>query len=193
VGSAGGVKFADAGIGYGAGGAGGSWAHTIAGNAIVAAFSCGNSSGVTCQVGSTPMTQIGSPLFMGSFYYYIFGLLAPPTGAQTITLAGGGLYSNGDSCSYNNVTTIGSLLSNTGSGPSLTHAVSAATGQMVFQVFGVNVDGTITTYNQTQRYFSQTSGQTPPVMIGDAPGASTVNFAAAAPSASWLSLAVVLS
>jgi hypothetical protein len=189
------VTFDAAGAGYFSGGATGSWAHTIAAgaNCCMVGLSCGAVT-PTVKVGTTSMTQVGATQSPdGTGRYQIFALLNPPTGAQTIFVTAASNFTNGDSVSYNNVLSIGSLQTSTGSGTAASQAVSSAVGRMVFQMFGSNANGTTSAYSQTQRYFHQDPGTNYPVTIGDAPGAATVNFAATLPvSGTWNGMAVDL-
>lgn len=189
------VTFDAAGAGYFSGGASGSWAHTIAAgaNCCMVGLSC-NATTPTVKVGTTSMTQIGATQSVdASGKYQIFALLNPPTGAQTINVTNAANFTNGDSVSYNNVLSIGSLQNSTGSGTAASQAASSAVGRMVFQMFGSTANGATSAYNQTQRYFHQDPGTNYPVTVGDAPGAGTVNFTATLPvSGTWIGMAVDL-
>jgi hypothetical protein len=186
------VTFDAAGAGYNAGGASGSWAHTISGNAVLVGVAC-SANPPTVKVGTTSMTSLGTPINLGgSFNYFIFGLLNPPTGAQTIAVTNGSLFTNGDSVSYSGVGSIGTYATTSGSGTTISQTVSSASGQMVFHVCGKNLDGTFGAYNQTQRYSGGTPGNSPPLLMGDAPGAGSVSFTVTISSTSWMSLAALL-
>lgn len=174
-----------------------SWSHTISGNAVVAAVSLQSSlstTTVSAKVGSTAMTLLGTgPQFTSSGFYIsvvLFGLLNPPTGTQTLsaTMSSGTNYCEANSVSYRNVAAFGSSVS--GSGTSSAPALSVASGvhQMVaeaFTTFNTNPTG----YTQTTRYSLNVASPARPFLIGDAPGAPTVSFSAAACDL-WSAIAV---
>lgn len=118
-----------------------SWSHTIGGNGLVVsvgAQSNVSTAAVTAKVGTTNMTKLGaSPQFNNGGYLVwsvIFGLLSPPTGTQTISLAisgGGTTVLAGNSVSYNNLGSFGTCTSSTGSSSSPALSVPSARGQMV--------------------------------------------------------------
>lgn len=200
-----------AGVSYDATGAGSSnytsswsWLHSISGNAIlvgIAAYGTFNPPTITVTVGGVAATQLGYAVQLyGSDYLtvFTFGLLNPPTGSQTIVVTSGSgqLYCAADSVSYYGVFSFGTAV--TASDPATTTAAlsaSSATGQMVFNAMGcIDKSGSLTAYNQTTRYTIAASANNEPVLIGDAPGAATVNFSATVASGAtgWAAIAVPL-
>lgn len=148
----------------------------------------------TAKVGTSAMTQLGASPQMtnaGNFYRIVwFGLLNPPTGAQTIsvTMDSGSNFCVAESVSYNS--RFGPLT--TGSGTSSVPALSvpSAKGQMVVEAFttwNTNPSG----YTQTSRYSANVNSPARGFLVGDAPGASTVNFSAASCD-QWTAAAVPL-
>lgn len=164
-----------------------SWNHTIAGNAIVVYVALGNT---TINVFGTTAVTVGgisvgsalnSVIFNGdSSELLAFGLMNPPVGVQsiavTITGSGGSLYPSGSSTSYIGVSGFGTAVTtSTSSSQTITQTVSSQTRQMVSQAF--NWGGvTLSNYNQTQRYNDSAFEFGGPLVVGDAPGASTVFF-----------------
>jgi hypothetical protein len=177
------------------------WSHTASADAsfvIVALrwqhngspFSAAGTPTRTATYGGTPMTSLGviglnnAALtdINGTFTYHeFFGLLAPPTGPQTVSLsverADAVVTVDGCSVSYVRVSNFGSVSSVYGTEPgtSLAQTVSSATNEMVVQMFNT-ATGTISGYNQASRYDDQANGVG--FVVGDAPGASSVPFAA---------------
>lgn len=212
------VTFADVGAGVtvsGAAAAAGSYSHTIAGNAvvgIVCSASTTNPNVVTMKCGaSTSMPQIGSALVYdtasGIFLQLgVFGLLTPPTGAQTMSIVNTGPGSTwyaltANSLSYNNVASFGTLQTASSGGASstaLSHAVTSAVNHMVVQAFGKNTTTVSTALNQTSRWNiagAPASGGSSAsnVPIQDAAGAASLTFSAtASENPIWGSVAVDL-
>lgn len=178
-----------------------SWAHTITGNAVVVALTMQSNlstTTATAKVGTTSMTKLGnSAQFTNGSGYFVsvvlFGLLSPPTGSQTVsvTMNSGTNYCVANSVSYKNVSSFGSVVSNTGASSVPALSVPSGTGQMVTEAFttwSTNPSG----YTQTSRYSQNVNafgGASRGFLIGDAPGASTVNFSAAS-SDQWAAIAV---
>ena len=75
---------------------------------------------------------------------------------------------------------LGTPVTKTGTGTSLSDSIAAAPGQRMVQVFNAITNSTISGYTQTQRYNGSYSSQggAQAMVVGDAPGAATVNFAA---------------
>lgn len=175
-----------------------SWSHTIGAQAkaVIVAATMEGTGTATAKVGSTSMTQLAGPV--GDYsgigdYLVMFGLLNPPTGAQTVSITFGGTdYAAANSVSYLNVSSFGSPVTATGNSASLAVTATSASGQMVAQAFA-GLQSTISSYNQTSRYNAPyASGVHQPLLIGDAPGASTVNFTASQTSNPWAAAAVPL-
>jgi hypothetical protein len=179
-----------------------STAHTIAGKAlIVVVTTYGNQvPTITATVGATPMV-----LLYSNYYYasggnyasiYFFGVLNPPTGAQTISYtssAGAACTYNVGSTSYNNAASIGAAqVASSGGGSSLpAQTASSAINQIVAQTFG-GFGATFTGYNQTRRFNSIPTAGYAPFVLGDAPGAASVSFSGTTADI-WVGLAVALS
>lgn len=176
------------------------WSHTASGDfsAIVVGlwwahtgfFSPSGTPTRTATYGGTPMTSLGvvglnnAALtdINGTFMYHeFFGLLNPPTGAQSVSLsvdrAGASITIEGCSVSYIAVSAFGSVSPDSGTeaGTSLAQTVSSAVNEMVVQMF-TTASGAITNYNQTLRFDGVTNGIG--FVIGDAPGAASVPFTA---------------
>lgn len=188
-----------------------SWAHSIGGNAVLAAVmiqASGLPTAPTATVGSTAMTPLLFTTYAGpTFGYYetvaVFALLKGPTGSQTISVTssnwGTDVRVAANSVSYKNVTTIGTAVTASGAGGNPSVAVSSAARNMVANVLsntdlGHSADATLTAYNQTQRYNQNVTGLTTnPLLMGDAAGAPTVTFTATGPSdCPWYAVGVPL-
>lgn len=185
-----------------------SWSHTATPGAavIVWAFAANNvnNSSVTATYAGNAMTQRGSTVlnvFDGTFWHwaYCFSYPAALSGAQTIVVTpAASSFVKGNSISYENVSTFGTPVSNTGTAASMTlSSVPSAVGNIVSNMFSLPFTATTpTAYNQTSRWNDNTTGGWTPatVLLGDAPGAATVSFSAtqAAP-ANWVAMAIDLS
>lgn len=174
-----------------------SWTHVITGNAILGVAQTQGASAVTMKVGTTSMTLIKTQVVYSTFgvSMYVFELLNPPTGTQTITVtATGGTISNGNTVSYKNVGSFGTPVTATGTASPFSQTVTSATGQMIFQSFGAAQGAASAAYNQTQRYNQWTNGSSYPLIIGDAAGASSVTFTAtnSAAARGWAGVAIPL-
>jgi hypothetical protein len=182
------------------------WAHTIAGNCLVIGgwFYAHGSPGTvsaTCGGVTVPLL-LYQPDGGGSTPYgsALFVLRNPPIGSGqsiVVTVPGGGNYASAfNSVSYFGVNSVGSAVSNYGTGAALSSgAVASALGHRVVDILGAANAGTLLTgYNQTQRYSSIAISGTSAALLGDAPGAASVNFAANDAAAyAWSSIAVDLS
>lgn len=176
------------------------WAHNISGNAIIVCVSAqatNTTAAATAKVGTTSMTQLGASAKFGpnSGYYtwsIIFGLLAPPQASQTISLSlgSGAAFLAGNSVSYNNVGSFGTVVSSTGTSSSPALSVSSAPRQMVAETF-TTWNTNPTGYTQTSRYSLNAGSPARGFLIGDAPGAATVNFSAVSCD-QWAAAAVPL-
>jgi hypothetical protein len=157
----------------------------------------------TAKVGSTSMTQLGIIHIADSVnadndYIAMFGLLNPPTGSQTITTTittAAFYYQTANSVSYKNVSGFGTAVTNSGTTASMSVSVPSAVGQMAVAAFTTgSVIVAASSFNQTSRYSTAGVGGTnDPLLIGDAPGASTVSFTATMTGASsWVGIGVPL-
>ncbi|OBJ43104.1 hypothetical protein A5621_00830 [Mycobacterium colombiense] len=185
------------------------WSHTISGNCVLLAANIEVQFGitVTAQVGSTPMTQLGwlpsygvvsGPYFVS---LYLFALLNPPTGPQTISLTAtpgpGNSISSAyllttNSVSYSRAAGLGTVVTNTGTSSTATLSVPVGGRGMAFQAFGnTNTTSGFSSYNQTTRYNNPSISTSRPVLIGDAPAAASpsVNFSATQ-SGTWGAIGV---
>jgi hypothetical protein len=167
------------------------WSHTITGNAVIVGGNIlehtSTSPTLTAKVGSTSMTSIAklSPILSTAtgwyFTVFAFQLLNPPTGAQTMTLTLTGTSPDTavNSVSYSNVSSVGTPTqdSHTTATTSASTTVSSASNQTVVYVYGNGTTGTLSAFNQTQRYYQPYVASTcNPALIGDAPGAASVTF-----------------
>ena len=185
-----------------------SWSHTIGPQAncvIVAGVALigGATPNVSATCGATSMTNVGmvknwdtSP---GNYSTVFFMLKNPPTGIQTISFSstdGTASYLVANSVAYRNVGSYEFLATNNGNGTSLTQGpLGSSASRMIVQAFSNNTTGvSITGYSQTQRWSQQGVANVNACMvIGDAPGAASVSFAAScATSAKWGAVALSL-
>lgn len=194
--------------GYNSSGTSFSWTHVIAADANAVLACCtiwcpGYGITVTATVGSTPMTQLSaiSDWSSGVWHYqnqYTFGLLNPPTGTQTITvtIAGTDCMSVGNSVSYKNVEAFGTPVTSSETGTTATTTVASNIQQMVVVAFASALSdppstvGSYTSFNQTVRSNIAGGANYPPIIIGDAPGATSVTFTATKPNSSGGGIAV---
>ena len=175
-------------------GAGGStslsWSHTINGSAALVYLTCDTYTGynvpptVACSVGSTAMTQLG---LVNYFYYsvnsfridfFVFGLLNPPQGLQTISASITGKPVNSglsfaNSVSYRTVLSFGTVLSVSGtvsSGSTTVSQIAASAGQPLLSQAFANYQTNFSGYNKNQRYLSNASSNGAlSLVMGDAP------------------------
>jgi hypothetical protein len=172
-----------------------SWSHTIGASAsgiliafMVAGATTSTVSGV--EVGSSSATLLGSETVSGELVAYLYELLNPPTGTQTVTVTLSSTnYLIGNSDSYNGVSSFGTVATNSStSSGSASVSVSSATGQTpVAAIFAPSTS--ITSFNQTSRW---NNGDTYfRGAFGDAAGASTVSFTAST-SDDWAAIGVSL-
>jgi hypothetical protein len=154
---------------------------------------------ISATVGATPMTLLSNQTYISvSGFTYglaVYGLQSPPTGLQTITFTSSVTYGTAmNSISYTNVSYFGTPTFTTGSGTSASMSASSSTAHMVSQAFTNNSPSGVTfiNYNQSQRYNqSSISASNAPIVAGDAPGASSVNFSSSwTGSLSWIGMAV---
>lgn len=180
------------------------WSHTIAGNAVVVlvtSWAPGTSETVTAQVGSTSMSLLASITNIYHFDNYLsvyaFGLLNPPTGAQTVSISitdTSQVVAN--SVSYNDVDSFGTPVTASALDGSPAMAAASSSGDMLAQIFGAYAPTTFSTYSQTQRWVQGTeSFQGLATVVGDAPGATSVTFTATesgSPNTAWGGIIVPL-
>lgn len=179
-----------------------SWHQNISGDElfVAMAYSISFADGeptrtVTC--GSSPMTSLGvmglqsADISDGNGEFIeLFALADPPTGRQTIEATldfteldfASPSFVGGVSASYFNVSSVGSpATAQVTNSPwtDSTLSVSSATGHLVIEVvmFGAGGGVSLASYNKNNRANSGSSGYG--WLIGDAAGASTVNFDAA--------------
>jgi hypothetical protein len=116
-----------------------SWVHTINGSCIVVSMSYYGSVTapvVTATVGGVSMTQLAVVPYVTSGSNYgrlvTFILMNPPQGAQTIVVnAPGQLYGGNNSVSYQNVSSYGTVVTNSGTAALAAITVPSAPNQMV--------------------------------------------------------------
>jgi len=196
------IAFDAVGAGYTGTTTGPSWSHTIgaAANAIVAfvqPFIANSSPTITAKVGTTSMSQLGviSNYESGSGFFtsvYVFGLLNPPTGAQTIAVtASNSASTSANSLSFTNVASFGTPTTASGASGNPSMTVSSASGQVIAQAFG-GYTTNFTAYNQTQEYNAAfVSSHNLSAVMGYAAGASSVTFSATG-SQPWGGIALPL-
>jgi hypothetical protein len=179
-----------------------SWSHTVtaAGNAIVVGALCGSGGGtvptITAKVGTTAMTVLATYTSSTGTKTggRLFGLTGVAPGTYTITVTCNITASLiGNSVSLANVSSFGTgVNTTTATGSSLSQTVSAATGQLIVQMF-VTDSTSIGSYNQTTIYSKDinTLGFYYGEQFGYAAGASSVTFTATTGNSSqWGAVAV---
>lgn len=175
--------------------------HECSGSAVVVAVSASSFSGsissCTVTYGGQPMTLLGSDTAGGASYscVYLFGILNPPTGSQTISVSASGTYMIGltmTSVSYHGVVSFGTAVSVTGATNPPTHTVSAhEEGSMIAHTVGLFANASVLTYNQTLRSARNTTYSS--ICQGDAEGAPSVTFSPTFSShTAWACIAVEL-
>ena len=169
-----------------------SWSHTTgsSANGMIIAFSATQSVS-SVKVSGATATLLGSKLISGSETGYLYELLGLSTGAHTVAItlsSAGNLIGNSDS--YINVTSFGTVAFNSGSAGTASVSVASASGQTavaaIFDFGTSNIAG----FNQTSRWDNGYNGG--PILqgvFGDAAGASTVSFSATATTA-WAAIGV---
>jgi hypothetical protein len=172
------------------------WSHILASSAsaILIEFNVFDLNTYTVssvKVGTTSATLLGSKT-SGSITGYLYELLSPPTGAQTITVTlSASNYLTGNSDSYNGVSSFGTVATNSGSSTAASVSVSSAVGQVAVAVIFEDGASALTAFNQTSRWNAGDNFGGYGV-FGDAAGASTVSFSATTPSATWSAIGVSL-
>lgn len=131
-----------------------------------------------------------------SLHLTAFRLANPPTGSNKAIAVNtsNGVYFGTHTTSYKNVTTIGSGVTTSAATTNLSQTgVTSASGHLLAHAFAA-YQANITSYNQTTRAnVPYASGAQLPAVIGDAAGASSVNFTASTTSAAWGGMAIDLS
>lgn len=193
--------------GYQANSASPSWTHVLTADAkaIVVAIQIwvnANPPTVTASIGATSLTQLGSNtnIYTTSGYYlhqYLFGMINPPTGSQTISISttgGTSWQTSGTSIAYQKVSSFGSVTTAAVAGTAATMDVTSASNQRVLQAFTcANVgSGCFTGYTGAARFAADAGGGTEPHIIGDKPGAASVNFSATGVGSKWGGIAIPL-
>ena len=147
---------------------------------------------ILAQIGSTPLTLLGGGLWRNYTGVYVWGMLNPPSGIQTIgvqVFAGLVARVTFNSFTYNNVSSFGTSVNNTGSTANMSQSVTST--QTVFQVFGTLLGTSITSYLPTSRWISPLNNQL--VAAGDSQGSATFTATTSVtPTYGWGSAAVPL-
>lgn len=168
-----------------------SWSHTATGTdrVVLVVLTVDQTTGVytshtrAVTYGGNAMTSLGAVHLNNdpdSPWVEIFGLVNPPTGAQTVavTITGSGQsYAlKGNSISYTGAGSFGTPTTVYGTevGTAMALAVASATNRMAHTAFMV-ASGSVSAFSGTSRL---TTGTVPGITSGDAAGASTVNFTA---------------
>ena len=154
------ITYSDTGAGTKGGASTWTYTHSgIAGNCILVFVSSGpNVATITAKVGGssgTPMTQIGSNLqFVSGSVLAIFSLLnSGLTGSQTIYLSSSSpLYIAVNSISYKNVSSVSSLVTNTGTGTAATISLSPSASQLAVAAFSAYSAQNISSASPNQRF-----------------------------------------
>lgn len=176
--------------GAGAAASASSWSYNhalgVTANAVVclmSAYTATASPTVTAKVGTTSMTLLGS---VPNYYYdgtghycsvYLFGLLNPPTGTQTITATSSAASDTAlNSVSYARVAGFGTAVTNQGASAAANVSVSGGPGAVGgFGGYTTNFTG----YNQTSRFnVAHAANVNLSMVMGDSMTPGTVNFTA---------------
>lgn len=145
------ISFDAVGTGYSGVSASSSWSHTAAAGAYVFAAIQVR----TATPGITSITHDGNAMtLLGSVNaggdtgrpLYLYGITDVSGGTKTIavTLAGTPLSVTGNSASFTGASYIGTPVSTSATGSSISHSVSCAPGQRIYQVTGAAAGGAIT-------------------------------------------------
>jgi hypothetical protein len=160
-----------------------SWSHVLGSSATGILIEFAATQAVSSvKVGGVAATLLGSKIMpSGGETTYIYGLLNPTTGTQTVTVtlsASGAVTGNSDS--YSGVTSFGTATTNSGPAGTASVAVSSTSDQLAAAaIFDITSGGALTAFNKTTRWNGGSSWASYGV-FGDAAGASTVNFSATA-------------
>lgn len=166
---------------------------------LVSSYSATSPITFTASAGGRSMTLLGSiPNYYkdGSNLYcglYLFGLIGPPVGNQQIVVSSSAAsYAVVESTSYNGVASFGTVFTNTGSSATATLSVTSAAGQIAFCGLG-GYSNNFTSFNKTIRVNEpHVSSSNLAMLMGDAPGASTVSFSGGLTSSAWGAIGVPL-
>lgn len=133
----------------------------------------GSTVSITVKAGTTTLKELTGIQFGSASGYgrciYVFGLINPPTGSQTITVTFHGCEdASANSCSYVGVTGFGTPVRADGaSHPS--QSIDVDGGLALFQMFGASSTDTFSGYSQTSRWNQPGSvGNNLATLIGDA-------------------------
>lgn len=173
------------------------WDHDNSGDAVVVAMSLeSNVSGTSASMtyGGEPMDPLGaSPVYTNAPWHVsvvLFGLLDAPAGTHPViaTMDSGTDYCVANSVSYSNVGSFGTVV--TGSGAASPPSLNVPSGSGQRALYAVTTWQTNPSeFNQTERYLTTLAKPARPFLIGDAPGAASVNFSAALCD-EWTAIAV---
>lgn len=180
------------------------WAHNAIGNAATVGVNSQGNGPQTHAVtyNGVAMTLLGNIQYVatGTSHYAmvsLWGMLNPPTGSKTVSATVSqssnlGISGVGNSMSYKNVASFGTAVTNNGSGTALSvSSVASQLGGMVAAALASRSTETISAFNQTSRY--NLTGSVENILLGDAPGAASVNFTATiSASDTWGAVAVPL-
>lgn len=154
---------------------------------------------ITVTAGGVSMTEIGtvgSYYNTGGYYHYLvaYGLLAPPTGSQSIawTSSVSG-YATLNSLSYTNVSSFGTAVTDSSNANgNATVTVPSGNAAMVAAAFASYGTTTFSGFNKTQRYnVSYSAGVRLATVAGDADGASSVTVSATG-TTTWAGIGIPL-
>lgn len=167
-------------------------AHTLAGGAtaLLAAVNVYGTSAITltAEIGSKPLTLLGTEQYglyssnpwlypFGSLY--LFGLIDPPTGSQTIAVSSSpAVYMTAQSVSYIGALGFDTPAASNGALSQVTAASTKPAARLV-AAHGITPRANAFTYNQSKRALVNASSADQVLMLGDAPGAPYVVSAAA--------------
>lgn len=167
-----------------------SWSHTATGTNryVVVAVGTAGANGCTCTAtyGGVSMTNLGSAVNTTGYgsgvqgTAQLFGLINPPTGAQTValTFSAAGNYGTGVSLSYTGVhqtVAAGSPFTNTGSAASASDTLTVTggfTGERVVDIVALDASTSAPTGTQTSRANTGAAGYL--AACQDAAGGSSV-------------------
>jgi hypothetical protein len=176
------------------------WTHTSLGAALVGLTSLNNGEAPSAETsavtyGGVAMNRLLEIDIGTQTFVELWGLLKPLSGAQTVSVTVTGPGNTGravvaSSVSYTGVRAFGAVTTNSGNSAASSLTVAANPGEMIVNAVGSGV--TQSSYSQTQRYNQIVSGNAADLVIGDALGAASVNFATALSSSFWASGAVRL-
>jgi len=160
---------------------------------VAADVSYANGTLIPTLIGSSPLTLLGGILWRSYTGVWVWGMVNPPSGVQTIGV-GTNSYAASvtfNSFTYNNVSGFGTPVTNTGATSSMSQTVTATPVQTVFSAFGTLTGTSITSYSQMPLWINSSGNQL--MAIGESYGSSTVtSTTSATPTYGWASVAVPL-